>query len=280
MEALLREWTLKLLAFLGTFLFIWSAIAFSGIIFQWSGFTKQIQSSFGFAGFSSLVIIFTLTMVNIATNLNIISRTQEIKTDRIRTPEIPGQFISLSKILFLSVGIVLLIISGLWFVEWQGYKNKADSLREYGEFISQQRDLLNAAAAIIYDEDTHSYTELRDILETFEIICDGNEVSLIVRKDIFGYKKYVMLTKNYLSSSYSDRGLLKRIRNIYKPTGRERERFDLITEGDKNDFSVLSEYGDKVLYFRRFTLHSGELIVKISAQRQSDFTAISPNIIE
>ena len=76
LEKLLRDFSLRAIAFLVTFIVLWSAVLLVGVSFDWSFLTNKVEEAFYIGGFIVALLIFALSFTNITSSLTIISKAQ------------------------------------------------------------------------------------------------------------------------------------------------------------------------------------------------------------
>ena len=145
-EQKMRDFTLKLIHILVWFEILWAVVFFAGLIFQWSGLTDQLSAAFFGSGFCVVLVLAALALLNVTTNLNIISKTQVRKVAEDELIETkPGSFI---KTLGVAAVLIGLVVFSLWFAEWRLYRAKVAETMAKIESISESK-LVEEATSIL-----------------------------------------------------------------------------------------------------------------------------------
>lgn len=265
-EQKLRDFTLRLIRILVWFEILWAVVFFAGMMFQWSGLTDQLIGAFFGSGFCAVLVLAALALLNVAVNLNIISKAQIRKVAEAEVVESkPGSFIKTLCAAGVLIGIVL---GSLWFAEWRLYQSKVSESETMIESLIGT-DLLDDAVALIKNDG--SATELADIREALATsIQAGASLSFIIPRKVKDATVYYEFNSWSQGEKDEDKKISEASLSKFVPRQAERRKWNQLVSGKIQDFTVAS--GNDLRSFRRIVLHDQEIILLIDTGRRSDYS--------
>jgi hypothetical protein len=264
----IRDLTIKIIQVLVWFEILWASVFLIGTIFQWSGLTQQISTAFFGSGFCALIVLASLVLLNITSNLNIISKTQI----QLLKPEAQQETSSISfiKIIGIAAGLIALIVGSLWIAELRLYKQKVFEASTKLESIADAKLLNEASQLIKTDGKIHELDKIREALSAN--IQSGSSLSLVFpiqshNIDIF-YELHAWWYAAKDKNKISEANLPKFI-----PTPKEQKNWDKLLSGKISSFT--SVQGNTIRAFKRTVTENGIIILLIDTSRRSDYSRSS-----
>lgn len=265
-ETKIRDFSLRLISILVWFMILWATVFLIGMVFQWSGLTDQLAMAFFGSGFCAVLVLAAIALLNVTSNLNIISKAQAAKATGEPVLETKsGAFIKTVVIAGVLIGIVVV---SLWFAEWRLYKSK--EMETIGKIESIAETKL-AQEAIRLIRDNAKITELakaRDALSAN--IQSGARLSIIYSEKINDVDMYHELTAWWYGSKDSDKTISDAGIPKFVPTSEERKKFDRLIAGEITEFTVPG--GGNLRAFRMVETAEGKMILLIDTARRSDYS--------
>ena len=260
-ETRIRDLSIRIIQILVLFEVLWAAVFLVGLTFNWSGFTGQLTSAFFAAGFCSLILISALAILNVAANLNLISRATEARgMTQIQEPAARRSYWPLVAI---ACGLVIIVVAGLAIAEAQVYRAKRSEAEQKIESIVDM-PLLGSALEVIRRDGKAS--ELKDIREALAAALQvGNRVSLLIPREIKGVKAYYELT-GWWWGGKDDGPISGMSLPRFSPSVNEADQFAALIGGKIDRFSLKA--GSEIRSFRRVVKPEGEIIILIDTNRQ------------
>jgi hypothetical protein len=237
-----------------------------GMVFQWSGLTDQLSEIFFGSGACGVLLLAVLTFMNVAANLNIVSKSQASKATGQPIEEAkPGSFFKTISVAAVLIGIV---VGSLWYAEWRLYKTRENESFTKIESIADT-ELAKEAISLIQSNAT--IDELRKIREALAgNIQSDDRLSLIFPKKVKNVDIYCELTAwsygcKQSSDKISDADLTK-----FVPKAQESKKFAQMISGNIASFSVPN--GNDLRTFRLVKTDKGTIILLLDTSRRSDYS--------
>jgi hypothetical protein len=265
-EQKMRDFSLRLIGILVWFEILWVIVLMVGMVFQWSGLTDQLAEIFFGSGLCGVLLLAVLTFMNVAANLNIISKSQVSKATGQPIEETkPGSFIKTISVAAILIGIVVL---SLWFAEWQLYKNKENEAVAKIESIAETPLTGEAIRLINYDSTISELAKVREALSAN--IQSGERLSIIFPQKIKDVDIYYELTSWYYGSKDTSIKISEASLSKFVPTAKERKKFEQMIAGNITGFTVPA--GDNLRAFRLVKTDNGKIILLIDTSRRSEYS--------
>ncbi len=265
-EQKMRDFSLRLIGILVWFEILWVIVLMVGMVFQWSGLTDQLAEIFFGSGACGVLLLAVLTFMNVASNLNIISKSQVSKATGQPIDETrPSSFIKTISVAAVLIGIIVL---SLWYAEWRLYKEKENEAVTKIESIAET-PLTAEAIRLIKDNSTIS--ELAKVREALSAnIQSGERLSIIFPINIKDVNVYYELTSWHYGSKDSNKKISDSDLTKFVPTAKERKKFEQMLADNINSFTVPS--GDNIRAFGLVKTDSGKIILLIDTSRRSEYS--------
>lgn len=263
-EQKIRDLTLKLIQILVWFEILWAIVFVIGMVFQWSGLTEQLSAAFFGSGFCAIIVLAALALLNLAANLNIISKAQMKKVAVEEMEPSPSAFLRP----LLAAGVLISIVVGsLWFAEWKLYQTKVSQIEAKLESLTGT-DLLNEAMELIRrDGPASELARIRDALATS--IQTGASLSFIIPHKV----KDITVYYEFTAWQYGEEEKGKKISQVslikFVPLPGERRKWQQLIQGEIDGFTV--PVRDNLRTFRRVRFHGQELILLIDTARRLEY---------
>ncbi|NOZ85596.1 MAG: hypothetical protein GXP49_04915 [Deltaproteobacteria bacterium] len=264
-EQRLRDFTLRFIQILVWFEILWAAVFLAGLVFQWSGLTDQLASAFFGSGFCAVLVLLALVLLNVVTNLNIISKVQVQRMTGADVEESkPGSFI---KTIGIAGGLIGLVILSLWFAEWRLYQAKVSQSETKIESLVGT-DLLDEALDLVkQDGPASELAKVREALATS--VQSGARLSFILPRKVKDVTVYYESTAWWYGQKDQDKKISEVSLPRFVPINSERDKWEEMIKGEIKGFSVSS--GENLRTFRRIVKDGQELILLIDTGRRSDY---------
>jgi len=265
-EQNIRDFSLRLIYILVWFEILWAIVFLIGIVFQWSGLTDQLAVAFFGSGFSAIIVLVALVLLNVAANLNIISKAQVAKIGE--TEVVKTKRRSFIKVISIAAGLVIIIVISLWLAEWNLYRTKKNEALAKIESITDSKLMEEAMFLIANDGEINELSRIRDALST--MIQSGARLSLIFPIKTRGTDVYYELTAWWHTGidddgiKISEAGLTR-----FVPYPKERKSYEKLINGDIDNFS--ETHGGKLRVFKMTESESGKIILLIDTSRRLDY---------
>jgi len=254
-----RDFTLRLIQILVWFVILWAIVFFVALVFQWSGLTAQLAETFFASGFCIILVLAALAVLNITSNLNLISKTLVRQTAEQEVVESkPSSFVRTLIVAALLVGLFTL---ALGYIEVNLYRTKTSEAISKIESIAETKLVYEAIHMLKTDGKVEDLARVRDILS--ESIQSGANLSLIFPTKVESGLVYYELTawwSIYSGDKISEAGLPRFI-----PRRTENKRWEKLIAGTLNSFAV--PIGDDVRVFHKIKTEEGELILLLDSSR-------------
>lgn len=266
-EQNIREFSLRLIYILVWFEIFWAIVFLIGIVFQWSGLTDQLAMAFFGSGFSAIIVLVALVLLNIAANLNIISKAQASKIEG--TEVVKTKRSSFIKTISIAAGLVVIIILSLWLAEWKLYRVKENESLTKIESIADSKLIEEAMYLIANDGEIDELSNIREALSNS--IQSGARLSLIFPIKVKDIDIYYELTAWWHggmgedSIKISEAGLTK-----FVPYPKERKNYEKLIDGEIESFTETR--GGKLRVFKMIESEDGKIILLIDTSRRLDYS--------
>ena len=264
LEKLLRDFSLRAIAFLVMLITLWSVVLFVGISFNWTFLTNKIESMFLLCGFVLGLLIFALAFTNITSSLTIISKAQN-KEDS-ESKEIKKQI----GIMLLGASVfVAILLGGLWFAQWQVYQKVSEDAWIKVQTISEKKLFSKLVKEVAENGEIHDIVEIRDALE-YAVGAEG-KISFLLARDVAGVKVYYTLPP-WMRSAKEAKNLYDLDLNTFKPSRREKKKFDKLAKGEIDSF-IVPVRDDYLRVFLSKTIGKQEIVILLDTSRKlSDYS--------
>ena len=268
-EQKLRDITLRLIQILVWFLILWAVVFLAGLVFQWSGLTDQLAAAFFGSGFCAVMVLVALALLNMTTNLNIISKAQV----RMATGEDPGSASpsAFIKNIAAAGALIAVIVLSLWLAEWRLHQGRvAETEAQLASVIGTS--LLDSAIDVIRNDGTVAeLAAVRDALSAS--IQSGARMSFIIPRVVQDVPIYYEFTAWWHTTRDSEVKLSEARINRFIPRNQERRRWERLIDGSVEYFTV--PVGSNLRSFRRISNDDVELIILIDTSRRSEYSRSS-----
>lgn len=263
-EQKIRDFTIRLIQILAWFEILWAVVFLAGIVFQWSGLTRQLATAFFGSGFCAVLVLAAIALLNVTANLNIISKAQMRTVAESEVLESkPGSFI---RTLAVAGALITIVVLSLWFAERRLYNSKVLEMVSKIESISGMK-LLDEAIDLIQTDGT--IAELEKVREALSAsIQTGARLSFIFPRKVKDVQIYYELTAWWYgnkNTKISEAGRMPE----FVPRSSERKKWQKLIASEIDLFAVPS--GDDLRVFRRIKNQNGEIILLIDTSRRSDY---------
>jgi hypothetical protein len=266
-ELRLREITLSIISILVWFEILWAVVFLVGLVFQWSGLTDQLMYAFFGSGFCGLVLLAALAILNVAANLNIISKAQSKHLESSNSPE---KSHSHTRSLIIAGGLIVVVVLSLWAAEWKLFQTKVSKARSKIEMISNSQTVANIITAIsdngtkktLYSELSKLSSETTDN-EQFSIIYPVTVNGSTVYYEIGSWRHSVYIEND--TTKISDSNL-----KIFKASDKEKAWLNKQANGE-DIFFAYTKGGDDLRAFLRVDSPKGHIILLMDTSRRSSY---------
>jgi len=260
-EFRVRDLSIRLIQILVLFEVLWAAIFVVGLTFKWSGLTDQLTSAFFGAGFCSLILIAALAVLNVTTNLNIISRSVALRSE---DQTLPSDNQKRYWPILLGAGtLVILVIGALSLAEARLYRSKRAEAESKIESIVDTPLLTSVLETIKRDGKVSELKNLREAIAA--AIQSGERVSLLIPRDLKGVRAYYELTGWWWGGKDEEKISTASLPR-FVPSVNEADDFREMLAGKIDHFSLKA--GSEIRSFRRIVKPEGEIIILIDTSRQ------------
>ena len=239
------------------------------MVFQWSGITDQLAAAFFSSGFCAVIILIALTLLNVAANLNIISKAQ-VKKYAVEE-EAPEDRQATLKILAVSGALIVAIVGSLWLVEFHTYRIKVADTTAKVESIVDTKLIDEAIAIVKNDGKMADLAAVRDALTA--TMNTGGHLSIIFPEEVKGVKVYYELTAWGYWQDKDEKKISEAHLQKFVPRSGEQRKWNKLAAGQVDSFTVPS--GDNLRMFRRIRRAEGELILCVDTSRRFDYSRSS-----
>lgn len=268
-EQKIRDFSLRTISILVWFVILWAVVFLVGMVFQWSGLTEQLAMAFFGSGFCAILVLVALTLLNIAVNLNIISKAQISKA--MGESAIESKSGSFIKTIVVAIILIGLVVTSLWVAEWRLYKTKEKETIAKMESIAETKLAEEAVQLIQADA---KITELEKVREALSgNIQSGERLSIIFPQKVKDVDVYYELTAWWYGSKESDKNISEADLTRFMPSAEERKNYERLINGEIQQFSV--PHGDNMRVFRMVKSDKGKMILLIDTSRRSEYSRSS-----
>jgi hypothetical protein len=265
-ELRMRELTVRAMIVLVWFEVLWAAVFFVGIVLQWSGLTKQLSIAFFGSGFCAALLLAALALLNVAVNLNIISKVQSRQIRE--SVEVTERKSTIGKMPMIAGGLIIVVIASIGFAEWKLYRSKMVEVESKLESIADSKLLGTAVDVVKSDGKVKELVEVRDGLST--AILSSGSLSLLYPRMVGTITVYYELAPWWSGGKDENVNLSESTITKFVPSSEEREDFEKLRNGKISKF--VSASGDTVRAFRRVNVNGAHLILLIDTSRRSDYS--------
>ncbi len=264
-EQKLRDLSLHLISILVWFEMLWVTVLFIGSVFNWSGLTNQLEAVFFGSGFCGILALAALVALNIAANLNIISKTQAARVADASAMETgSASFIKTAGIAGLMIGIVIL---SLWIAEWRLYKTKQAEAENQIESIAEMK-LIQDIVRLIHDNGKAA--ELEKMREAAsENINAGARLSIIFPEQVQDAAIYREFTAWCCGTENENKTIADADLPKFVPKAAEKKQFDQLAAGKIVKFTVPD--GGSLRTFRLMRTDAGKIILLLDTSRRLEY---------
>ncbi len=258
LEKFTRDFSLRAIIFLVTLIILWAVVLFVGVSLNWTFLTSKIEAMFMLSGFISVLLFFALTVANVTSSLTIISKVQNKEGSE--SKKITKQIGIMLVVASVFIGILL---SGLWFAQQQAYQKISEDAWMKVQIISEKKLFSKLAKKIEENGKISEILEIRDALSA-DVTSEG-KVSFLIPKNVLDVKVYYSITP-WLRDSDEKENLSDADLNRFKPSRREKEKFDKLTKGEIDSFDVLVR-GDDIRVFLSKKIGNQEIVILLDTSR-------------
>jgi membrane protein CcdC involved in cytochrome C biogenesis len=261
LEILLRDLSLRAIAFLVILIGLWAVVLMVGVSFNWSFLTNKVEGAFYLGGFLVGLLIFALSFTNVTANLTIISKAQnkESKDNK----NIKKQFLIM---LLSSAGLIIFLVSGLWLAEWQVYKKVKQEAIQKALIIAEKEQFRQLAKEIGDNGTIRSILELRDAL-SYDVDSKG-KISFLIPRLKAGTKIYYEITP-WLKISEKEKLINDVDLNLFQPNHREKKDFEKLSKGEIETFTAPAG-SNYIRIFLTKTINGQEVVILLDTSRKID----------
>lgn len=264
-EIALRDITIRMMIVLVWFEGLWAAVFLVGLVFQWSGLTDQLSTAFFGSGFCAALLLAALALLNLAVNLNIISKSRApTVTDAAPTSTSRKGFV---RTLAVAGGLIALVVGSLWIAEWRLFETKSAEVQAKLESVADSPLTSRAISIIQSDGTAHDLGEIRDAISAS--ILSGGRLSLVYPRLVENVPVYYEFTAWWNGGSdtaqLSDAPL-----NKFVPMPQEHAPFDEMRAGKLPAF--VSANGQTLRAFRRVDINNSHVVLLIDTSRKSEYS--------
>ncbi len=264
-EQKLRDLTLRLIQILVWFLVLWAVVFLAGLVFQWSGLTDQLAAAFFGSGFCAVMVLVALALLNMTTNLNIISKAQ-VRAIAGEESDAPASS-NFVKNIVIAAALILVVVLSIGVAEWRLHRTKVSEIESQLASVIGTALLEDAFNVIKHDG---ALAELADVREALSAsIESGSRLSFIIARPVKDVPVYYEFTAWGVSRGDPEVVWHEARVNRFVPRDHERRRWDKLREGQLEYFTV--PVGDNLRSFRRFRDGDADLIILVDTGRRSDY---------